>query len=164
MVEIMAEVIMMCGVSGAGKTTYARQKEQEGYIRLSIDETVWANYGQYGVDYPAEQYESISKKVEAQLREQLLLLLDKNKNVLIDFSFWDRKRRDQYRALIENAGASVKLVYMKADIEVLRKRLRIRNQSIEANSAFEITDELLSKYYNGFEEPAGEGEIIILQQ
>ena len=34
----MSKVIMMCGVCGSGKTTYAKKKEQEGYIRLSIDE------------------------------------------------------------------------------------------------------------------------------
>lgn len=31
----MSKVIMMCGVCGSGKTTYAKKKEQEGYIRLS---------------------------------------------------------------------------------------------------------------------------------
>ena len=33
----LSKVIMMCGVCGSGKTTYAKKKEQEGYIRLSID-------------------------------------------------------------------------------------------------------------------------------
>ena len=31
----MSKVIMMCGVCGSGKATYAKKKEQEGYIRLS---------------------------------------------------------------------------------------------------------------------------------
>ena len=44
----MTEVIMMCGVCGSGKTTFAKQKEREGYIRLSIDETMWKMYGQCG--------------------------------------------------------------------------------------------------------------------
>lgn len=30
----LSKVIMMCGVCGSGKTTYAKKKEQEGYIRL----------------------------------------------------------------------------------------------------------------------------------
>ena len=41
----MSKVIMMCGVCGSGKTTYAKKKEQEGYIRLSIDEEMWKLYG-----------------------------------------------------------------------------------------------------------------------
>uniref|UniRef100_UPI001CD78977 AAA family ATPase n=1 Tax=Enterococcus casseliflavus TaxID=37734 RepID=UPI001CD78977 len=48
----MVEVLLMCGVSGAGKTTYSKQKEQEGYVRLAIDELIWEDYGVYGVDYP----------------------------------------------------------------------------------------------------------------
>lgn len=52
----MSKVIMMCGVCGSGKTTYAKQKEKEGYIRLSIDEEMWKAYGRKGVDYPDSQY------------------------------------------------------------------------------------------------------------
>lgn len=47
---------MMCGVCGSGKITYAKQKEKEGYIRLSIDGEMWSIYGQKGIDYPEEQY------------------------------------------------------------------------------------------------------------
>lgn len=56
----MSKVIMMCGVCGSGKTTYAKKKEQEGYIRLSIDEEMWKLYGRKGIDYPEEQYEKLS--------------------------------------------------------------------------------------------------------
>lgn len=31
----MSKVIMMCGVCGSGKTTYAKKKEQEGYAIFS---------------------------------------------------------------------------------------------------------------------------------
>ena len=57
----MSKVIMMCGVCGSGKTTYAKKKEQEGYIRLSIDEEMWKLYGKKGIDYPEEQYEKLSE-------------------------------------------------------------------------------------------------------
>ena len=58
----MSKVIMMCGVCGSGKTTYAKKKEQEGYIRLSIDEEMWKLYGRKGIDYPEEQYEKLSEQ------------------------------------------------------------------------------------------------------
>jgi len=66
--NIMSKVIMMCGVCGSGKTTYAKQKEQEGYIRLSIDEEMWNIYGQRGIDYSENQYDELSEKVELLLR------------------------------------------------------------------------------------------------
>ena len=65
---------MMCGVCGSGKTTYSKQKEKEGYIRLSIDEEMWKIYGKKGIDYPDSQYEELSEKVELTLRERLLKL------------------------------------------------------------------------------------------
>ena len=66
----MSKVIMMCGVCGSGKTTYAKKKEQEGYIRLSIDEEMWKLYGRKGIDYPEEQYEKLSEQVEAALQKK----------------------------------------------------------------------------------------------
>ena len=82
----MSKVIMMCGVCGSGKTTYAKKKEQEGYIRLSIDEEMWKLYGRKGIDYPEEQYEKLSEQVEAALQKKLLSLIQQGKDVVIDFS------------------------------------------------------------------------------
>ncbi len=67
---LMSKVIMMCGICGSGKTTYAKKKEQEGYIRLSIDEEMWKLYGRKGIDYPEEQYEKLSEQVEAALQKK----------------------------------------------------------------------------------------------
>ncbi|WP_255398301.1 AAA family ATPase [Salirhabdus sp. Marseille-P4669] len=47
--DSMPLVIMMCGVAGSGKTTFSQQLEKEGFIRLSIDEEIWATKGRYGV-------------------------------------------------------------------------------------------------------------------
>lgn len=160
---MMSTVIMMCGVCGSGKTTYAKQKEKDGYVRLSIDEELWKTYGRKGIDYPDSRYEELSEKTEAMLRERLIRLIKDGQNVVIDFSFWSRENRDFYRAVIEKAGGTPELVYMKASKETLQRRLKKRNTLINANSPFTITDEILTHHYNDFEEPQGEGEIILLQ-
>lgn len=54
---------MMCGVCGSGKTTFAKKKEKEGFIRISIDEEMWRLYGARGVDYPNDNYEELSSIV-----------------------------------------------------------------------------------------------------
>ncbi|WP_251393185.1 hypothetical protein [Mediterraneibacter agrestimuris] len=59
------------------------------------------------------------------------------KNVVIDFSFWSK--------------------------ETLQKRLKKRNTLLNVNSPFIITNEILEHHYNNFEDPQGEGEIILLQ-
>ena len=171
----MSKVIMMCGVCGSGKTTYAKKKEQEGYIRLSIDEEMWKLYGRKGIDYPEEQYEKLSEQVEAALQKKLLSLIQQGKDVVIDFSFWSKENRNFYKELIQKAGAETELVYMKASKELLQKRLykrnqvlnaRLykRNQVLNANSPFVITDEILEHHYHAFQEPWSEGEKVILQK
>lgn len=157
-------VILMCGVSGSGKTTYAVQKEREGYVRLSIDEEMWSRYGRYGVDYPPERYGELSAQVEMQLRKRLSELVRAGRDVVVDFSFWSRQRRNEYRLLIERAGGHADLIYLKADLETLRARLARRNLHIGPNAAYVITDEILQRYFDGFEEPFGEGETVIAQK
>lgn len=113
--------------------------------------------------YPYDEYEKLSEKVELSLREKLICLIQEGQNVVIDFSFWNKENRNFYRQLIDNAGGTVELVYMKASLETLRKRLTKRNLHLNPNSPFIITDEILEHHYYGFQEPCNEGEIIIPQ-
>ena len=85
-------------------------------------------------------------------------------NVVIDFSFWSKENRNFYKELIQKAGAETELVYMKASKELLQKRLYKRNQVLNANSPFVITDEILEHHYHAFQELCGEGEKVILQK
>lgn len=154
-------VVMMCGVAGSGKTTFAQRLERKGFIRLSIDEEIWATQGRYGIDYPIEKYEQFKAEAEFKLRNELVNLLKKKCNVVIDFSFWQQKRRNEYKKLIEDGGGIWKLVYLKVHPDTLRERLRIRSQRFDSNAAFTITEEILSSFLEGFEAPCGEGEIVI---
>ncbi|MFY4774044.1 AAA family ATPase [Metabacillus sp. RGM 3146] len=154
-------VVMICGVAGSGKTTFAQQLEKEGFVRLSIDEEIWATNGRYGIDFPVEKYEKFKEDAEIKLRNQLIKLIQEKHNVVVDFSFWQRSRRNQYKQLIEESGGKWKLIYLKVHPNDLRERLKIRSQRFDANAAFAITDDILTSFLNGFEEPTGEGEIVI---
>ncbi|MGM0829166.1 MAG: AAA family ATPase [Bacillota bacterium] len=153
-------VVMMCGVAGSGKTTFSQQLEKNGFVRLSIDEEIWATHGRYGIDFPMEKMEKYKEEAESKLRNDLLKLIHDKQQVVIDFSFWDRARRDRYKQLIEKSGGKWKLIYIKVSPDELRERLKIRNKRFDAN-AFPITEELLASYLNGFEIPKGEGEIVV---
>ena len=76
----------------------------------------------------------------------------------------DKANRNFYKELIQKAGTETELVYMKASKELLQKRLYKRNQVLNANSPFVITDEILEHHYHAFQEPWGEGEKVILQK
>ncbi len=81
------EVVLMCGVAGSGKTTYAKDLETRGYVRLSVDEEIWRRFGSYGVDYEPDKYEEHTEGARRVLRERLLSLVAQGSNVVIDSSF-----------------------------------------------------------------------------
>jgi predicted kinase len=155
-------VVLMCGVAGAGKTTYAQKLEAQGYVRLSIDEEVWERFGRYGVDYDPSLYQERLVSVEPVLTQRLTELIQAGRNVVVDFSFWQRSDRDRYKRLVTEARGQWNLVYLKASPELLRRRLAARNDRFDANAAFPITEPILERFLAGFEEPNGEGETIII--
>lgn len=83
----MPRVIFMCGPSGAGKSTYARRLESEGMVRLSFDTEMWRR-GISEVPLPRD----LRDEIERHLREQLLELVAAGRDVVLDFSFWSRRR------------------------------------------------------------------------
>lgn len=154
-------VVLMCGVAGSGKTTFSKKLEAEGFVRLSIDEEVWSTYGRYGVDYPPEKYGEYLEESHKRIRNKLIKLTQENRKIVLDSSFWSRAERDEYKQLTEENGGKWKLIYLKVDANELRRRLKIRSERFDANAAFPITEEILSSFLEGFEEPEGEGEIVI---
>jgi len=154
-------VVLLCGVAGSGKTTYAQELELEGYIRLSIDEEVWARFGRYGIDYDPADYCRLSALAEDLLRERLVTLVGEGRDVVVDFSFWQRASRDRYKRLVEAAGGTWRLIYLQVDPVVLRLRLDNRADRFDANAAFPITRDILAGYLARFEEPQGEGEEVL---
>jgi predicted kinase len=152
----------MCGVAGSGKTTYSKELEAHGYVRLSVDEEVWECFGRFGVDYDPSAYEAHSAVASRSLDERLTGLVAQGHDVVVDSSLWRRERREECKRLVERAGGRWRLVYLKADEAVLRERLAERAGRFDANAAFPITDELLTHFLTSFEPPSGEGEEIIV--
>jgi len=109
MKKIAPLVVMMCGVADSGKSTYAQQLELNGYVRLSIDEEIWESHGRYGIDYPADKYEEYKMAAERKLPNRLIELIHSRQQVVIDFSFWQRAKRNEYKQLIEEAGGQWEL-------------------------------------------------------
>ena len=89
-------VIMMCGIAGAGKTTFSKILEQNGFVRLSIDEEIWKTHGRWGIDFPMKEFEKYRLEAENKLFDLLIELVKGKKDVVIDFSFWNRERRERY--------------------------------------------------------------------
>jgi predicted kinase len=156
-------VYMLCGLTGSGKTTYARSLEAKGIPRLSIDETVFERHGRYDVDYRHSEWEAYEAAARAELDERLQVLLREGRSVVLDYGFWSHEARDRYKRLIEGAGGSWKLLYFKASLELLKSRLHERGERTDAD-ALRVDDGMLGDFFARFEPPESEGEEVIEQR
>ncbi len=154
----------MCGLPGAGKTTYAMELVRRGYARLSIDEAVWQRLGRRdaGLVLGAQAFDRLKEEVRREQRAELVELMLAGRDVVVDYSFWSRAARDDYKALVESHGCRWELVHLKADQTTLERRLKVRNGEAGANSVT-VDEELFNRYLADFEEPQGEGEQVFIQ-
>jgi AAA domain len=87
-------------------------------------------------------------------------------DVILDLALAFKSSRDAYKRLIEDHGGRWVLVYLDVDEGTLRGRIgsrreRRRREGEDADSAFDMTEEVFQRYLRGFERPKGEGEIVI---
>ena len=144
----MTRMRLMCGLAGAGKSTYARGLESQGWSRFSIDREVFAAGFTDAATVPSE----IAADIQARQRAAIVAALRAGRDVVVDYAFWSRAERDDYRALGRAQGADVEVVYLRAPEELLRRRLRARRGDHADDLLVSAT--LLERYLAGFEPPA----------
>jgi len=159
--EHLPKVVIMCGLAGSGKTTFAKKLENHSYHRLSIDEEIWKEYGRFGIDYPKDRYEILQVQTNEKLFGQFLKLLREKKNLVVDFSFWQKAERNKFKEIVDSYGGRWFLVFMNPPLSVIKRRLKSRNKKNDANAAFPITDKILNQFLQTFQPPDHEGEIQI---
>jgi len=146
----------MCGPAGSGKSTYARRLERAGMVRLSFDVELWRR-GVSAAPVPAE----LKDEVEAVLRSRLLDLVAQGCDVVLDFSFWSRRMRDDYRRLLAPTGVVPETVYLATDRATVLTRVRARQG--EGAHDVVLTEELATRYFDHFEPPTpDEGPLTVV--
>lgn len=143
----MTPVVLLCGVVGAGKTTYARRLEAEGYVRVSYDEELWA-LGGHGTDATPAVLAEADRRVRGHIRASIASA----KPVVLDASLSTRAIRDDFRGFVRASGGVPRLVVVDAPFEVLAARVSYRLNQVDANAHY--LDELsLRRYYVSFQFP-----------
>ena len=107
----MVTVWLLVGLTGSGKTTFAKQLEARGIVRLSVDEEVFARHGRYGIDYHESEYHEKESPVVADVYRRLQGLVAAGRDVVLDAGLWRRADRDEVKKLVEAAGGAWRLVY-----------------------------------------------------
>jgi predicted kinase len=153
----MGRVIFMCGPAGSGKSTVARQYERQGMARLSFDQEAWSR-GITAMPLPQD----VRRDIERVLRARLVDLVRAGADVVLDFSFWSRRTRDEYRELLRPLGVVPETVYLATDrVTVLR---RIGARAARDGDDVRISTELAAFYFDHFEVPtAAEGPLTVMR-
>ncbi len=115
----VARMVLTCGLAGAGKSTHARALEAQGWTRFSIDGEAW----RLGFTEAAAIPAGVAREIRVRQRAAIADALDAGADVVVDYSFWSRAQRDDYRALGEAHGAVVEVVFFDTPEPVLRRRL-----------------------------------------
>lgn len=136
----------MCGPAGSGKSTHARRLEADGMTRLSFDQTAWA-LGYREMPLP----EDVHRHIKRQLCAELVRLLADGRDVVLDFSFWSRSMRDEWRAVVEAHGLVPETIYLATDRETVLTRIREREGG--DGDDFELDVETAARYFDNFQPP-----------
>ena len=152
----MGRVTVMCGPAGSGRSTVARQLEQQGMTRLSFDQEARSR-GITTMPLP----EDVHRDIEHVLRARLANLVRAGSDVVPGFSFWSRHMRDEYRQFLRPFGVVPETVYLATDRATALQRIAAR--AARGGDDFKISTELAAYYFDHFEVPAAaEGPLTIM--
>ena len=146
----MATLHLMVGLPCSGKTILARQLEQEySALRLTPDE--W-HTRLFGYDAEAPEHDTRHGLIEALLWEIAARALVLGVNVILDFGFWAKVEREDYRARAAQLGASSEIHFLDVKEAELLARLAQRNADLPPG-AFYIPEDMFREYLPIFQPP-----------
>lgn len=146
----MKDLYMLCGKTGAGKTSYGKALESRvGGIKFTIDEWMIRLFGH---DMEREIFDQRLSACKEVILELSLRLMRMELPVILDFGFWKWEERERVRSAVRSIGGSCKLLYFKVDDLELKSRLRKRNAELPAGT-YRIDDDMFDLFSGWFEPP-----------
>ncbi len=156
---IIRKVYLLCGLPGSGKSTWSEKfvEENPNTVWYKLDKEFFLKHKSSFYGDKFQQYEDEIKK---EILKKVKVDLEKGKDVILDYGFWKKTDREEYKDIVKTLGAESILLYFKQDNQVLLERLKARNmKNLEHEHV--ISEELLNIFFTRFEEPKGEGEILV---
>jgi predicted kinase len=154
----MTTLHLMVGLPGSGKTTLARQLETRySALRLTVDEWHVRLFGNDvrddsdDADFAAHNARHAA--IEALLWETAARVLVLGDDVILDFGFWTRSERDQFRAKARDLGVGFRIHFVDVSDQVLLERIRTRNANLPPGT-FYIPETKLQEWMRVFEPPS----------
>lgn len=146
----MPTLHLMVGLPCSGKTTYARRLAREvNALLLTVD--VW-HLVLFGDDVGHENHDERHGRIEKIMWDVAERVLAMGGDVILDFGFWARVERDDFRHRAKELGAHCTVHYMDVPYPELYRRLETRNR-IRPEGAFVIPTTEMDKYVAIFQPP-----------
>jgi predicted kinase len=143
-------MVLVVGLPGAGKTSWARRLEQERKaLRLTPDEWMDALFNTSEVD--GRRWVLESELLWGVAARALALEVD----VILDYGCWSEEERDLFRTRAQALGASAEIVVLDLPFEVLWERIERRNANLP-QATFGVSREELAEWSGRFEVPTAE--------
>lgn len=150
--NVLGPVVIMCGISGSGKTHYARILEKDDYIRLSTDTLIWEKVGSNLFSLSKEKQKQLFSECMRHILDMLECHLISGKKVVVDATHCKRAVRDEIRNLCAKLDINPIFLFCDADEKELWNRLSKRKGS--GPDDLLVTRDELAEYCRGFERPA----------
>ena len=151
---------LMVGLPGSGKTTRAKELEQEVHaVRFTPDEWHIFLFGDdFGDNSPAARalHDRRHDRVEQLMWTVGQDLLRKGVSVILDFGFWAKEQREEKRREARALGANFAIEYLDTPLPELKRRVAQRNQANPGDAFATITDADLEEWYALFQPPTPE--------
>ncbi len=154
-----ADLILVVGCTGAGKSSYARAlADQLGALRFSIDEWMvalfWADSPQ-----PIEFAWTMERvnRCEAQIFAIARQATARGVPAVLDLGFTTKAHRDKFRDLGEQAGLSVAVHFV--DVPADERWRRVEQRNAQQGETYSLTvDRGMFDFMEGLWEPPSEAE------
>lgn len=146
----MTTLYLMVGLPCSGKTTRAKQLENEvSALRLTPDE--W-HVNLFGHDVLDPDHDKRHGIIESMLWQVSARALSLGTNVILDFGFWAKEERNDFRSRARELGARSEVIFMDVGEEELMKRVRTRNENL-TNEIHYIPEDMMRSWIGFFQKP-----------
>src|SRR5262245_40432875 len=143
----------MVGLPCSGKTTLARTLERKhSALRLTPDEWQIRLFGQDAEEPEHDGRHTLIETLQWEVASRALAL---GVNVILDYGFWAREEREDFRSRAKRLGASSEVHFLDVQEKDLIRRLAQRNAE-RSSMAFHIPEAMMRPWIASFQRPTAD--------